>query len=128
MHHRQGAWAWSIWLVAVAVTSWQPFVFEPMNQPFNWTLGSPLEGREPFVALEEMATKLVLFGLGGALVASVAPPVRLAAAYARIRCGDRSLDGGRDRATVLAPPLTLHHGRAPRRVGLRPRLDCKSSD
>jgi VanZ family protein len=45
-----------------------------VSQPFNWTLGSPLEGREPFVALEEMATKLVLFGLGGALAASARLP------------------------------------------------------
>lgn len=64
----------SLWLVAVAVTSWQPFAFEPVCQPFNWTPGSPLEGREPFVALEEMATKLVLFGLGGALAASLRAP------------------------------------------------------
>lgn len=65
-----GAW----WLIGLAVVSWQPFPPLALNppRPFDWTPGMPLEGGHPLFALEEMVTKFVLFGLGGAVVGAVA--------------------------------------------------------
>ena len=65
------------WLLAaclflgLAFTSWQPFelVMDP-PLPFDWIPGLPLERGEPLFALEEMLTKCILFGLGGALLAA----------------------------------------------------------
>ena len=119
----------SIWLVVVAVTSWQPFVFEPINQPFDWTPGSPLEGREPFVALEEIATKLVLFGFGGILVASVfasrSTHGRLAAAFIAGIAFSSVVEIGQQFLPLHTPCITdvLLGG-----WGAHRRLDCKSSD
>jgi VanZ family protein len=57
------------WWMALAWVSWQPFrVGDPV--PFDWVPGMPLESGNPLWALEEMLTKLVLFGLGGVLLAS----------------------------------------------------------
>jgi VanZ family protein len=58
------------WLAALAVTSLQPFSLAEVICPFDWVPGSPLLSGNPLVALDEMLSKLVLFGLGGALVAS----------------------------------------------------------
>ena len=38
--------------------------------PFDWIPGLPLERGNPLFALEEMLTKCILFGLGGALLAA----------------------------------------------------------
>ncbi len=65
-----GSW----WLLALGVVSWQPFAFAQPVRPFDWIPGMPLEGRNPLVALEEMLTKVVLFGLGGAMVVSLREP------------------------------------------------------
>ncbi|MBN9120300.1 MAG: VanZ family protein [Planctomycetes bacterium] len=44
-------------------------------RPFDWIPGAPLESGDPLFALEEMLTKVVLFGLLGAIVAArVLPP------------------------------------------------------
>jgi len=60
--------AW--WAVAVGV-SWSPFVVEPgVRVPFDWTPGRPLDGGNPLLALEAMLNKVVLFGLGGAVLAA----------------------------------------------------------
>ena len=65
-----GSW----WLLALGVVSWQPFAFTQAVRPFDWIPGTPLDGGNPLVALEEMLTKVVLFGLGGALVVSLREP------------------------------------------------------
>jgi VanZ family protein len=49
--------------------SFQPFEFGP-PKPFDWIPGMPLESGNPLFALEEMLTKLVLFGLVGAVAVS----------------------------------------------------------
>ena len=61
----------SCWLIAVGVTGWQPFTFAPPIRPFDWVPPSPLKGENAPLVLEEMAAKLVLFGLGGVLVVSM---------------------------------------------------------
>ena len=63
---------WSLavlWFVGLALISWQPFelVADP-PLPFDWIPGLPLERGNPLFALEEMLTKCILFGLGGALL------------------------------------------------------------
>ena len=58
------------WFGLLMVISWEPFQFPGPAQPFDWIPGMPLEGSNPLSALEEMLTKLVLFGLGGVIVAS----------------------------------------------------------
>jgi VanZ family protein len=58
------------WLAALAVASLQPFAVAEVICRFDWVPGSPLQSGNPLVALDEMLGKLVLFGLGGALVAS----------------------------------------------------------
>lgn len=63
---------WSLavlWFVGLAFISWQPFelVANP-PLPFDWIPGLPLERGNPLFALEEMLTKCILFGLGGALL------------------------------------------------------------
>jgi VanZ family protein len=58
------------WLAALAVASLQPFTLAEGVFPFDWVPGSPLLSCDPLVALDEMLVKLVLFGFGGALVAS----------------------------------------------------------
>jgi VanZ family protein len=60
----------AVWLASLLVISWQPFVSAAESVPFDWMPGMPLESGHPLFALEEMITKLVLFGLGGALMAS----------------------------------------------------------
>ena len=58
------------WLAALGVASLQPFTVAEILCPFDWVPGLPLVTGNPLVALDEMLAKLVLFGLGGALVAS----------------------------------------------------------
>lgn len=65
-----GSW----WLLVLAVISWQPFpprIHPPI--PFDWVPGMPFEGGNPLFALEAMLTKLVLFGLGGVIIAGADP-------------------------------------------------------
>lgn len=45
-------------------------------RPFDWIPGAPLESGDPLFALEEVLTKLVLFGLLGAVVAARMLPPR----------------------------------------------------
>ena len=59
----------ALWWVVLVWVSWQPFAVGE-RVPFDWIPGMPLQGASPLFALEEMLTKLVLFGLGGALLAS----------------------------------------------------------
>jgi VanZ family protein len=60
----------ALWWVALLWVSWQPFeVAAGVRIPFDWVPGGPLEGGNPLWALEEMLTKLVAFGLGGAILA-----------------------------------------------------------
>jgi VanZ family protein len=63
------------WFVLLAVISWEPFGFPGPAQPFDWIPGMALEGGNPLSALEEILTKLVLFGLAGVAVA--ASPLRI---------------------------------------------------
>ncbi len=48
----------------------------PSPRPFDWIPGLPLTDGHPLLALEEMLTKLVLFGLLGVLVAAAWLPPR----------------------------------------------------
>jgi VanZ family protein len=64
-----------MWLVAILLISWQPFTTRTDSLPFDWMPGLPLERGHPLFTLEEMLTKLVLFGIGGALMKS---PLRAA--------------------------------------------------
>lgn len=57
-----------LWLAAMLAISWQPFTIREAPLPFDWIPGLPLERGHPLFALEDMLTKLILFGLGGALV------------------------------------------------------------
>jgi VanZ family protein len=59
----------ALWWAAMVWVSWQPFAIGA-HVAFDWIPGLPLEGGNPLFALEEMLTKLVLFGLGGAILAS----------------------------------------------------------
>lgn len=61
----------AVWFVGLAFISWQPFELAP-NPPlaFDWVPGLPLERGHPLFALEDMTTKLVLFGIGGAILNS----------------------------------------------------------
>jgi VanZ family protein len=59
-----------VWFLSMAVVSWQPLTFPGPSQPFDWIPGMPFEGGNPLSALENMLTKLVLFGLIGAIVAT----------------------------------------------------------
>ena len=71
--HLSGVATWRLfgpmWLGLLAVISWQPFGFQDPSQPFDWVPGMPLESGNPLSALEDILTKLVLFGLGGVIVA-----------------------------------------------------------
>ena len=64
------------WVGVVGWISFQPFDMHPVRQPFDWVPGTPLEGGNPLVVLEEIVIKLVLFGLLGVLVAvnDMSPP------------------------------------------------------
>ena len=65
------------WFLGLAFVSWEPFESAgPALRSFDWIPGMPLESANPLWALEQMLTKLVLFGLGGALLSS---PYRAAA-------------------------------------------------
>jgi VanZ family protein len=63
------------WFLGLAFISWQPFQLVSSPQSFDWIPGMPLESGNPLFALEEMLTKLVLFGLAGAMF----KPLRAAA-------------------------------------------------
>jgi len=60
------------WLLGMLAISWQPFDKRAVPLPFDWIPGLPLESGHPLFALEEMLTKLALFGLGGLLARSPA--------------------------------------------------------
>jgi VanZ family protein len=63
----------ALWWVALLWVSWQPFAVEAgVRVPFDWVPGGPLEVRNPLAALEKMLTKVVLFGLAGAVLAGSA--------------------------------------------------------
>ena len=63
------------WGVALLWVSWHPL---PDKGPvaFDWIPGAPLVSGHPLLALEAMLTKLVLFGLAGAIVAARAGVAR----------------------------------------------------
>jgi VanZ family protein len=59
----------ALWWAALVWVSWSPFtVVNGPPVPFDWVPGMPLEGGNPLFALEEMLTKVVLFGLVGVVV------------------------------------------------------------
>lgn len=59
------------WVGLLAVISWHPFWFILHGQPFDWVPGMPLEVGNPLSVLEDLLTKLVLFGFGGVIVAGM---------------------------------------------------------
>jgi glycopeptide antibiotics resistance protein len=64
---------WGIVWCALMTPITQPPAAAPRREtprPFDWIPGLPLEAGDPLEALEEMLTKLVLFGLLGVLVAA----------------------------------------------------------
>jgi VanZ family protein len=70
---------WGIVWLAVMTPITQPPVGTPKLEtprPFDWMPGLPLESGDPLNTLEEMLTKLVLFGLLGVLVAARRLPAR----------------------------------------------------
>jgi VanZ family protein len=92
--HREGlalpfAISWGvIWLAAMTPAALPPAgaprLAEP--RPFDWMPGLPLESGDRLHALEEMLTKLVLFGLLGVLVAAWRlPPARRGAPGGSVR-------------------------------------------
>jgi VanZ family protein len=56
-----------LWIVAMIVISWAPFVIGDQLKAFDLTPGLPLERGNPLFALEDVLTKLILFGLLGAI-------------------------------------------------------------
>jgi VanZ family protein len=82
--HREGlalpfALSWGvIWLAAMTPAMLPPAGTPRLAapRPFDWVPGLPLESGDPLNALEEMLTKLVLFGLLGVLVAAWRLPPR----------------------------------------------------
>jgi VanZ family protein len=103
--HREGlalpfALSWGvIWLALMTPVALPPAGTPRLPEPraFDWMPGMPLESGDPLGGLEEMLTKLVLFGLLGVLVAGWRlPPVR------------RGAPGGSARvAAVIAAALGL---------------------
>lgn len=72
------ALSWSVvWFAGMTCVT-QPPPGAPRRaeaRPFDWIPGTPLESGDPMFALEEMLTKLVVFGLLGVIVAArVLPP------------------------------------------------------
>jgi VanZ family protein len=67
-----------IWLAGMTPASLPPPGSPRLEspRPFDWMPGLPLESGDPLHALEEMLTKLVLFGLLGVLVAAWRLPPR----------------------------------------------------
>jgi VanZ family protein len=65
----------AVWGVALLWVSWHPFR-GGASVGFDWVPGMPLQGGNPLWALEAMLTKLVLFGLAGAIVAASAGVAR----------------------------------------------------
>jgi VanZ family protein len=84
--HRAGlalpfAVSWGVvWFAAMTATTQPPPGTPRLGEPrpFDWIPGLPLQSGDPLNALEEMLTKLVLFGLLGVLIAAwrVHPPAR----------------------------------------------------
>lgn len=71
--------SWFVVWLAVLTPVTQPPPGTPKLEaprPFDWTPGMPLESGDPLNTLEEMLTKLVLFGLLGVLVAAWRLPPR----------------------------------------------------
>jgi VanZ family protein len=61
--------SFAIWMAALGFVSWQPFAWAANPPlPFDWIPGLPLERGHPLFTLEEMLTKIILFGLGGWLL------------------------------------------------------------
>jgi VanZ family protein len=67
----QGTLLGLVWVAAVVLVGWHPFELGP-PVPFDWLPGSPLVAGNPLWVLDELLTKLVLFGLLGVIVAAVA--------------------------------------------------------
>lgn len=76
-----GAAVWGVlWAGALLVAYWHPFDFRGPGQGFGWVPGGPLESGHPLFALEELLTKVILFGLlGVAVAAGGTRPLALAA-------------------------------------------------
>ncbi len=73
------AFSWGIvWLAGMTPVTQPPpgAVRLEVSRPFDWVPGTPLESGDPLFALEEMLTKLVLFGLLGVIVAARQLPPR----------------------------------------------------
>lgn len=67
---RPAALLYAAWLFAMLAISWQPFTTRAEPLPFDWMPSVPMERGHPLFALEDVLTKLILFGLGGALAMS----------------------------------------------------------
>ncbi len=83
VHHEGLALLFAMSWGIVWFTGMTPVTQPPANTPrleaprsFDWMPGRPLESGDPLFALEEMLTKLVLFGLLGVLVAAWRLPPR----------------------------------------------------
>lgn len=87
------------WLVAMGIISWQPFQLAEEMIPFSWVPGAPLNGGHPLFALEEIITKLMLFGLGGAIIR-----IRWTFAFGLIFSG--ILEGGQTVFQLRTPCVT----------------------
>lgn len=73
------AFSWGlVWLAGMTVVTQPPPGTPklPDPRPFDWTPGAPLETGDPLFTLEEILTKLVLFGLLGVIVAAWRLPPR----------------------------------------------------
>lgn len=60
-----------LWMIGVVYISWQPFELDPNRSlAFDWLPGLPAGMDHPLFALEDLLTKLILFGVGGAILGS----------------------------------------------------------
>ena len=87
------ALSWGIvWLAGMTSVTQPPPELPRLDapRPFDWIPGAPLESGDPLNALEEMLTKVVLFGLLGVIVAARRLPPR-----------ERRGPGGSVRAAVV---------------------------
>jgi VanZ family protein len=83
VHHEGLAVPFALSWVVVWLAGMTPVTQPPpgtprlaVPRPFDWIPGAPLESGDPLFALEEMLTKLVLFGLLGVIVAAWRLPPR----------------------------------------------------
>ncbi len=86
-----------VWFAGMTVVTQSPPGTQPRETPraFDWIPGLPLESGEPLNALEEMLTKVVLFGLLGVLIAAWRLPTR------------HGMTGAAIRAAIIAAVLGL---------------------